>query len=150
MLIYLGADHRGFNLKEFLKIFLKNQGYEVADMGDVHYDESDDYVDFAAEVAKKVSLSPEDSRGILICGSAAGVDIVANKFRNVRSTAAISPDQIYEARRDDNINVLSLAADFTSEADAQKIVSTFLETPFSPEPRYQRRLEKIAQLENQW
>ncbi len=150
MLIYIGADHRGLNLKEFLKIFLKNQGYETNDLGNVRYDEKDDYVDFAAAVAKKISLSPEDSRGILICGSGAGVDIVANKFRHGRSAIAVSSDQIYEARRDDDINVLCLAADFLKETEAQKIVTTFLETPFRGEERYKRRLDKISQIENQW
>lgn len=150
MLIYLGADHRGFNLKEFLKIFLKNQGYETFDLGNVHYEEGDDYADFAAAVGKKVSMDSEASRGILLCGSGAGVDIAANKFKDVRSAIGISPDQIYQARHHDNINVLSLAADFTSEADAQKMVAVFLETPFNPEPRHQRRLDKISEIENQW
>lgn len=149
MLIYIGADHRGFNLKESLKIFLKNQGYEVVDVGNIHYDDKDDYVDFAVAVAKKVSLDSEASRGILICGSGAGVDIAANKFRNVRSVLAISPDQVYEARHDDDVNVLSLAADFTSETDAQKITETFLETPFGKEERHQRRIDKISRIENQ-
>ncbi len=150
MLIYIGADHGGFNLKEFLKIFLKNQGYETADLGNIRYEESDDYPDFAAAVGKKVSMEPEASRGILICRSGAGVDIAANKFRNVRSAIGISPDQVNHMRAHDNINVLSLASDFTSEADAQKMVTLFLETPFSPEPRHQRRLDKISQIENSW
>lgn len=150
MLIYLGADHRGFNLKESLKNFLKNKGYETADLGNIQYDEKDDYPDFAAAVGKKVSGAPDESRGILICGSGAGVDVAANKFRSVRSAIAVSSDQIYQARRDDNINVLSIAANFTLEADAQKIALTFLETPFSGEARHQRRLDKISQLENQW
>lgn len=149
MLIYLGADHRGFNLKEFLKIFLKNQGYETADLGNVHYDETDDYPDFASAVAKKVRGESGAGRGILVCGSGAGVDITANKFRDVRAALGISPDQIYQARHHDNINILCLASDFTTEADAQKIVAVFLETPFDPQPRHQRRLDKISEIENQ-
>lgn len=150
MLIYLGADHRGFQLKEFLKIFLKNQGYEAFDLGNVRYDKDDDYADFAASVGKKVSGEPEASRGILLCGSGAGVDIAANKFRGVRSAIGISPDQVYHMRQHDDINVLSIAADYTSEADAQKMTAVFLETPFTPEPRHQRRLDKISQIENEW
>ena len=150
MLIYLGADHGGFNLKEFLKISLKNKGYEATDLGNVRYEESDDYPDFAAAVGKKVSANPEESRGILICRSGAGVDIVANKFRDVRSGLGISPDQVFHMRQHDNINILSLASDFTSEADAQKMVTVFLETPFGPEPRHQRRIDKISEVENQW
>ena len=150
MVIYIGADHKGFKLKEFIRDFLKGKGYEVADLGSLRYDENDDYVDFAKEVAQKVGLSGDDSRGILICGSGAGMDIAANKFRKVRSTLAVSADQVYDARHDDNINVLSIAAGFTSESDAQKIVNTFIETPFDGEERHQRRLDKITQIEQQW
>ena len=149
MVIYIGADHRGFKLKESIRDFLKNKGYEVVDMGNARYDESDDYVDFAKEVAKKVGLNPDDSRGILVCGSGVGMDIAANKFKAVRSALAISSDHVYEGRHDDNVNVLSLAANFTNEEDSKKIVGTFLETPFSPEERYRRRLDKIGQIENE-
>ncbi len=149
MVIYIGADHRGFKLKESIRDFLKNKGYEVVDMGNADYDQNDDYVDFAKKVGKKVSLDPEKSRGILICGSGVGMDVSANKFRGVRSVLAISSDQVYASRQDDNVNVLSLAASFINEVDAQKMVNVFLETPFSTEERYQRRLDKIAQIENE-
>jgi|SRR3989338_5826701 len=150
MVIYLGADHRGFKLKESIKDFLKNKGYEVADMGNIKYDEKDDYVDFAKEVSKKISMSPKDDRGILICGSGAGMDTTANKFRKVRSTLGLSGDQVYEARHDDDVNILSIASNFTNESDSQKMVSVFLETPFGGEERHQRRLDKISQIESQW
>ncbi|MEK7546715.1 MAG: RpiB/LacA/LacB family sugar-phosphate isomerase [Patescibacteria group bacterium] len=147
MLIYLGADHRGFNLKKSVSDFLRNKGYEVVDLGNQNYDENDDYVDFAGEVAKKISADSENRRGILICGSGVGVDIAANKFRGVRSALGISADQVYEARRDDDVNILSIAADFTAESDAQKIIETFLETPFREEEKYRRRRDKLTQLE---
>lgn len=149
MVIYIGGDHGGFPLKEFLKIYLKNQGYETADMGNLHLDPQDDYPDFAAAVAKKVSMDPNGSRGILICRSGAGVDIVANKFRDVRSGMGISPDQVFHMREHDDINILSIASDFTAEADAQKMVNVFLETPYTGEARHQRRIDKISQIENQ-
>ncbi len=149
MIIYIGADHRGFKLKEFIRDFLKNKGYEVVDLGNANYDQNDDYVDFAKEVAKRVGIDSNNSRGILVCGSGVGMDVTANKFRKVRSVLAISSDHVYEARHDDNANVLSIAANFTNESDAQKIVGTFLETSFGKEERYQRRLDKIAQIENE-
>lgn len=149
MVIYLGADHRGFKLKEALKYYLKEQGYEVVDLGNARYDKEDDFPDFAAEVAKKVSLAPEEARGILICGSGTGMTIVANKFKNVRAGLAMSPDQAHAGRHDDDVNVLSLAADFTSEADAKNIVRVFIATPFGGEERYRRRIEKISQIENE-
>lgn len=149
MVIYLGADHRGFELKEHIKEMLLDQAYEVYDVGNVVYDKDDDYPDFASEVGKKVRQDPENNRGILICGSGAGVDIAANKFPTVRSTIGISPDQVYDARHDDNINVLSLAADFTHTPDALKMVQTFIETPYSGEERHVRRLEKLSKIENE-
>lgn len=148
MIIYLGADHRGFNLKETLKEFLKERAYEVVDCGNAVYDEKDDYPDFARLVAEAVGKNPEGSRGILVCGSGAGMDIAANKAKGVRATIALSSDQVYDARHDDDINVLALASDFADPADAQKMTRTFLETPFAGEERHRRRLKKIAELEN--
>jgi len=148
MLIYIGADHRGFQLKESLKKYLKDSGYEAVDVGNDKYVATDDYPDFAALVGRKISLDPENSRGILICGSGVGVDIAANKFKNVRSALAFNAEQAAMSRSDDNANVLSLAADYLSEDDAKKILSVWLATPFSGEERHRRRLRKIEDLES--
>lgn len=147
MLIYIGADHRGFNLKEQLKNSLGREGYEVVDVGNSVLDKNDDYPDFAKAVAKEIGADTESRRGILICGSGVGVDVTANKFKGVRSAFALSSDQIYSARHDDDVNVLSLAANFISADDAQKIVRVFLATPFSGEVRHKRRIDKISELE---
>jgi ribose 5-phosphate isomerase B len=147
MLIYIGADHRGFQLKEILKKFLKDQGYEVVDVGNDHLDENDDYPDFAKLVGRAISQDSVNRRGILICGSGIGMDIVANKFKGLRSALVNNPDQAYSSRNEDDTNVLALAADFLSKDDAQKILKTWLATPFSGKENHQRRLEKISQLE---
>lgn len=147
MVIYFGADHRGFELKERLKNLVRDQGYEVIDAGAPSYTEGDDYAVYAIAVAKKISLDPVIGRGVLVCGSGAGVDIVANKFKRVRSAVGLSPDQVYAARRDDDVNVLSIAADFTSREDAEKMMGVFLATLFSGEERHRRRLEEIEQIE---
>ncbi len=147
MLIYIGADHRGFQLKEILKQFLKDQGYEVVDVGNDHYDEQDDYPDFAKLVARAVSQDFFNRRGILICGSGVGMDIVANKFRGVRSALVSNPDQAYLSRNDDDSNILSLAADFLNEETAKQILKTWLATPFFDKEHYRRRLEKIREIE---
>jgi len=149
MLIYIGADHKGFQLKESLKKFLKDKGYEVVDVGNNHYDENDDYPDFAKLVARAISQDPFNRRGILICGSGIGMDIVANKFKNVRSALVSNSDQAYLSRNDDDANVLSLAADFLDEEQAQKILTTWLVTPFSNKEHHKRRLEKITEIESQ-
>lgn len=148
MIIYIGADHRGFNLKEKLKSFLINKGYTVIDKGNDVYDESDDYPDFAALVAQEVAQDPDNRRGILICGSGIGMDIVANKFPLIRSAAVSNPDQSFSSRNDVNANVLCLAADFLEEEEAKKILSVWLQTPFSGEERHKRRIRKISEIEN--
>ena len=147
MTIYIGADHRGFELKEHLKKFLAAKGYQVADVGNDHYDEADDYPDFAAKVGKNVSEEYETAMGILICGSGVGVDMVANKFPRVRSALAMTPDQAFDARNDENANILSLASNYTSPEEAEKIVSAWLATPFAGDERYRRRLKKIEDIE---
>ena len=146
MLIYIGADHRGFELKESLKIYLKESGYEIVDVGNPIFEQVDDYPDFGIAVAKEVSLNPENSRGILICGSGVGMDVVANRFKNVRSVLASTPDQAASSRNDDNTNVLSIAADFLTESEVKKILTIWLQTDFSVEERHRRRLEKIDKL----
>lgn len=147
MIIYLGSDHGGVALKKKLVEVLTADGYNVADLGAFGNDPADDYPNFAKLVGGKVSAAPDDSRGILICRSGFGMDIVANKFPGVRAGLPISPDHIYQGRHDDDINVLCLAGDFVDEAAALNITKVFLSTPFAREERYTRRLQEIAQIE---
>lgn len=149
MLIFIGADHRGFNLKEKLKSFLVNKGYTVIDKGNDFYDESDDYPDFASLVAQEVIKDPDNRRGILICGSGVGVDIVANKFSRIRSALVSNSDQAFSSRNDVDANVLCLATDFLDEEETKKILSVWLQTSFSKEERHKRRIRKISEIENQ-
>lgn len=147
MRIYIGADHRGFSLKEQLKTFLGSYEHEVIDLGAESFDKGDDYPDVAAAVGKKVSENPKENRGVLLCGSGAGVDIVANKFLGVRSVLAFSKEQVASARRDDDVNVVSIPADYMIQEAAQGIVRAFLDTPFLGEERFLRRIEKINRIE---
>jgi ribose 5-phosphate isomerase B len=147
MIIYIGADHRGFELKKIIIEYVKNLGYSVSDLGNSKYEEDDDYPDFAAAVAAKVSADPTGSEGIVICGSGVGVDVVANKFRAVRSALSFSPDQAGASKADDATNVLALPADFLELDVAKRIVSVWLQTPISTDARYKRRLDKIRELE---
>lgn len=153
MTIYIGADHRGFALKESIVAALKGDGYDVVDVGASALDPADDYPDFARAVAEKVSGGAGEApaaRGIVICGSGFGVDIVANKFQSVRSALAMSPEHIRVGRHDDDVNVLSIAADFITPEAALAITRAFVATPFaSAEERYARRLKKIAEIENE-
>ena len=146
MKIYLGADHRGYKLKEAVARFLFEKGYSFEDMGADSYKENDDYPFFAEKVASVVAYESEN-RGILICGSGVGMNIVANKFDNVRCGQGINRDQVKSARRDDDINILSLAADFVGEKEALEMVEAFLRTDFSGEERHKRRIEEIKKIE---
>lgn len=142
MNIFIGADHRGFRLKEELRIWLIQSGYEVTDLGAADLLPTDDYPDYAVAVAQKV-ITTEDSKGIVICGSGVGVDIVANKVKGIRSALGSSVEEIKSGREDDDINVLALGADYTDFEKAKLLIKTFLETPFKNEERYLRRIEKI-------
>ncbi len=146
-MIYIGADHRGYKLKEALKIYLQELNYVCEDLGAKELIPDDDYPDYAILVAEKVAEDPENNRGILICGSGVGVDIVANKIRNIRSALCFDVKQARMSRNDDNANILSLSADFISEDLAKEIVKTWLETPFSGLEHHVRRIEKIRKIE---
>jgi len=148
MLIYIGADHRGFELKESLKNFLEKKGYAIIDVGNVKFDENDDCPDFAKLVGDAVSQDPLARKGILICGSGVGMDIVANKFKGVRSSLIFNSDQAFLARNDDDANILSLPADFLNEEDAEKILGVWLATGFSEKEPYRKRLRKIGEIES--
>jgi len=146
-MIYIGADHRGYKLKETLKIYLKELGLVCEDLGATELIPDDDYPDYALAVAQKVAGNPDENLGILICGSGVGVDIVANKIENIRSALCFDVEQAKTSRNDDNTNILSLPADFISEDLAKEIVKIWLETPFSGDERHARRIEKIRKIE---
>jgi ribose 5-phosphate isomerase B len=144
--VYIGADHRGFKLKEKIKGWLSTWGYECQDLGNDKYENEDDFVDFAIDLAEKVSS--RKNKGILICGSGVGMSIAANKVKGIRAALCTSEKQTRLAREEDNANVLCLSADFVDEETNQKIIETFLETIFSGDERYFRRLNKIKSYES--
>jgi ribose 5-phosphate isomerase B len=147
MVIYIGADHRGFELKNQIIDWMHSNGHQIEDLGAYELIPMDDYVDYAEKVGRKIS---EDSgnRGIVICGSGAGVDIATNKIKGARCTIGFNVEQIKASRRDDNLNVLALASNFTLLDDAKALIETFLQTPYDPTDNHARRIEKIKTLEN--
>jgi ribose 5-phosphate isomerase B len=149
MTIYIGADHRGFDLKATIAAALVSDGHEVMDVGAAALDPADDYPDFARAVAEKVAVASGSARGIVICGSGFGADIVANKFKGVRCALAMSPEHIRAGRHEDDVNVLSIAANFITPDQALAIARAFLSTSFEKgTERYARRIQKIAQIED--
>lgn len=141
MKIAIGSDHAGFEHKEVLKKWLTNNGYEVSDFG-THSLDSVDYPDFAHPVADAVEKK-EASLGVLLCGSANGVAITANKHQGIRAALCWMEEIAALARQHNNANVVCIPARFVSNQQAEKILKTFLQTEFEG-GRHTRRVEKIS------
>lgn len=146
MTIAIGADHRGFALKEQLRIWLTSDGHTLVDCGNTRYDKDDDFPDFAFAVADTVAARTAQV-GIVLCGSAGGVVIAANKVKGIRCAWGVTKDDVLHNRSHNDTNVLALAADTTNEKTAQALITTFLETLFGEEDRCIRRLDKISSRE---
>lgn len=142
-MIYLGADHKGFHLKEKIKKYLEEKGFDYEDLGNHYYDELDDFPDFGNLVAQEIAKEPKEHRGILICGSGVGMDIVANRYKGVRSVLAFNPEIAAVSKKDDDTNILSLGADFVGERKAEEIIEAWLSANFSGEEKRIRRIQKI-------
>jgi ribose 5-phosphate isomerase B len=143
MEIIIGADHRGFELKEILKDWLVGEGHTVTDVSAPTLTDGDDYPDYAFKVAQAVAEKGDDGRGIVLCGSGAGMAVAADKIPGIRAALIHDAAIAQAARHDDNINVLALGADYIGPEDAKKVVLVFLTTPFANQEKYQRRLQKI-------
>jgi len=146
MKIFIGSDHRGYPLKEKIARWLFDMEYVFQDLGALTLDPHDDYTKYAEDVASIVAKT-EGSRGVLLCGSGVGADIVANKFDGIRASIGKDVFQVEAGRNDDDMNVLVIAADFTDERDAKAMLIAFLETKFEGKARYERRLEEIDRIE---
>lgn len=148
MHIFIGADHRGYQLKKIIKEYFTKKGVSFDDVGNLDYDPNDDFPIFAQKVADEVVARP-DSLGIVVCGSGVGVDIAANKVKGARTGLALNTEQVISARKDDNINILALAADYVENDTALAYVDAFLQTAYEPTENHERRLEKITDIEHE-
>ena len=146
MKIYLASDHAGFDLKEEIKNYLLQKGFEVLDCGNLEKIEDDDYPDFISIASEKVS-SEESSRGVVFGKSGEGEAIVANKFKNIRAVVGFNSENVKLTRLDNDANVLCLGSQFVNSNLAKELVDVFLQTPFSEEERHVRRINKIKALE---
>lgn len=144
-MIYLGADHRGYFLKEKIKAWLSTLEYDFLDLGASSYDKEDDYPDIGIRVGEKVVEAK--GKGILICGSGIGACVAANKVPGVRAGLCLLAKQAAAGRNDDDMNILCINADLVSDDDNREILRVFLETPFGAEERYVRRINKMKQYE---
>lgn len=139
--VAIGADHAGYEYKSAIIDMLKNKGYEVKDMG-THSKDSVDYPDFAHPVAEAVE-SGQAGVGILICGSANGVAITANKHQGIRAAITWQTEIAALARQHNNANIICIPARFVSAPEAEEMVNVFLNTAFEG-GRHEKRVNKIA------
>lgn len=145
MRIAIGADHAGFSLKQRIREYLERQGHQVTDYGTAS-ETSCDYPDFAKMVGEAVGAGACE-RGVLVCGSGVGMSIAANKVAGVRAALAVDAGGVRLARGHNDANVLTIGQRTTSPGDAEKLVGTFLSTPFDG-GRHSRRIEKIRAMEH--
>lgn len=147
--IYLGADHRGFEKKNELAKLLENCHpgmVKVRDLGAFEYVADDDFNDPAKAVARAIR-EDEHSFGVLVCASAHGVTMQANRFKGVRAINAQDTNSATLGRLDDYANVVCLSADRLNPDEMEKIVKIFCHTQPKTEEKYRRRMQKLDQLE---
>jgi ribose 5-phosphate isomerase B len=139
--IAIGSDHAGFDYKVEIVKWLTEKGYKVADKG-VGENKSVDYPDYAHPVANAVE-NGEVAFGILLCGSANGVCITANKHQGIRAGLSFEPEVAKLIRQHNDANIIGIPARFVSLDVAKQMIELFLETPFEG-GRHQTRVNKIA------
>jgi len=144
MRIAVSADHAGYILKQELAAKLATQGHEILDLG-THSAAPVDYPDSAEAVALALRDEQVD-RGIIVCGSGAGVSIAASKFPGVRAAACADEVTAELSRRHNDLNILCLSGDLLSSRVTERLVEIWMDTEFEG-GRHQRRVEKIRQLE---
>jgi len=141
MLVAIGSDHAGFDMKTDLVIHLKDLGHEVLDLG-TNNSAPVDYPDFAKAVAEAVAGGRAE-RGILICGSGVGASVAANKVQGIRAGLCHDTYSAHQGVEHDDMNVLVLGSRIIGPALSRELVTPFLNARFSKEERHQRRLAKV-------
>ena len=138
--IFISSDHAGYNLKENIKVFLKKKKYNFIDLGPKNNNRVD-YPEYAHEVAKKVKKN-NNYRGILVCGSGIGMNITANKHKNIRAAQCYNRKSAKLSRLHNDANIITLGSRLLSKKNALNCISIFLKTKFEG-GRHQKRIKKI-------
>ena len=143
-MIYISSDHAGYKLKEKLKIYIQEMGYEIDDKGPFALNTNDDYPDFVKPVAPAVAKD-EKNMGIIVGGSGQGEAMCANRMKGIRAAVYYGHDKdmITTTREHNNSNILALGARFLCTYRAKKAVKLFIKTPFSNNERHIRRINKL-------
>ena len=138
--IFISSDHAGFKLKETIKDYLRNKKLKIEDLGPKD-DSSVDYPDYAHKVAKRVKLN-KSNVGILVCGSGTGMNIAANRHKNIRAAQCFNIKSTKLSRLHNDANIITLGSRLVTKKNALKFVSVFLNTKFEG-GRHSRRVKKI-------
>ena len=146
MRVAFASDHAGFELKNSLLETARSRGFEVLDVGALHYDAADDYPDFAEAIGNAVRDGKAD-RGVLICGSGVGASIAAAKMHGIRAAVCHDAYSAHQGVEHDDMNVLVLGARIIGSELARDLMITFLGAKFSGEERHRRRLAEVARIE---
>lgn len=147
MRIGIAADHAGFVLKNALAKALSKSGHEIVDFGPSSLNPEDDYPDYVVPLARSV-VSGEVERGIAICGSGVGACVTANKVKGVRAALVHDHFSAHQGVEDDDMNVICFGARVLGQSLAWDLTEAFLAARFNNAERHQRRLKKVAALED--
>ena len=144
--IFLGSDHRGFVAKQRILATLSQsewaENYEIVDLGPETMRPDDDFNDYAIAVSRAVRET-EGSRGILICGSAHGISMQANRFKGIRAICGYTQELVRLGRLHNDANILCLSSDFMDDQNIDQAIDMFLRGNFLPEERYIRRNRRL-------
>jgi ribose 5-phosphate isomerase B len=146
MIVAVGADHAGFELKGEIVRWLESQGHQVNDVGAYEFDANDDYPDFAVAVADAL-LSGGSEKGLVLCGSGVGACITANKVKGIRACLCHDTYSARQGVEHDDMNVICIGGRIIGVDLAKIVLEEFLNAKFIAEPRFQRRLDKIMRVE---
>jgi ribose 5-phosphate isomerase B len=146
--IAVAADHAGFPLKKLVVEYLKQEGFDVRDLG-THNTDPVDYPDFARAIAEAIR-SGDCTEGVLLCGSGVGASVAANKFPGIRAGLCHDTYSGHQSREHDDCNVLCMGPRVIGEKVAMEILAAWAHAKFTDEDRHKRRLEKVAAIEKQF
>ncbi len=146
MKVAVGADHAGFDLKTQIVPWLESSGHEVVDVGAHILDPADDYPDFAADVARSVNDGLAE-RGVMVCGSGVGASIATNKVGGIRACLCHDTYTARQGVEHNDMNVICLGGRVIGIETAKEVIAAFLGASFTPEARFQRRIDKVGEIE---
>lgn len=143
MTIFIGADHRGFEMKNKIIEYLQEKNIRVEDLGAYEFNALDDYPDYSQKVAQAILQNPGEFLGIGICGSGNGTAIAANRIRGIYCGLGFTEKQVKHMRENDHINMLAIPAEFINFDEAKILIDAFLNNKPNLQEKYLRRLQKM-------